>query len=48
MKNKSTRQFWNSGVNPVLGYRYESIGQQVYATESFYSQHEKNMTLCTK
>lgn len=48
MKNKSTRQFWNSGINPILGYRYESIGQQIYATESFYSQHEKNMALCTK
>ena len=43
-----TKQFWNTGINPILGYRYESLGQQAYAKESFYSQHEKNMQLCTK
>jgi hypothetical protein len=48
MKNKSTRQFWNSGVNPILGYRYESLGQQARSKQSFYSQHEKETALCTK
>ena len=45
---KSTKQFWNSGVNPVLGYRYESLGQQTYAKQTFYSQYEKDTALCTK
>lgn len=47
MSSKS-KQFWNTGINPILGYRYESIGQQIYAKQTFYSQHEKNMELCTK
>ena len=46
MKNKS-KQFWNTGVNPILGYRYESLGQQVYAKETFYSQFEQDRS-CTK
>ena len=45
---KSTKQFWNTGVNPILGYRYESLGQQVRSKQTFYSQHEKDTALCTK
>jgi hypothetical protein len=45
---KSTKQFWNKGINPILGYRYESLGQQAYAKESFYSQHSENIALCTQ
>jgi hypothetical protein len=45
---KSTKQFWNSGINPILGYRYESLGQQVYSATTFYSQYEEKKSLCTK
>ncbi len=45
---KAKKQFWNTGVNPILGYRYESIGQQTYAKQTFYSQYEKDTALCTK
>ncbi len=46
MASKS-KQFWKTGINPILGYRYESLGQQVYAKERFYSQFEQDRS-CTK
>ena len=47
MSSKS-KQFWNTGTNPILGYRYESLGQQVYAKELFYNRNNKSTLLCTK
>ena len=47
MKSKS-KQFWNTGKNPILGYRYEGLGQQARARDSFYSLTPKTTQLCSQ